>query len=191
MPSVHVDISRAINQFKIDSQELLKSVMRRALTRSCVRIRDYARKNHPKWDNRTGALEKAITYRFIRKWTEAEVYVNQDRLNEELDKRANWIDPDTKFTYQEVKYKVFKRNDVIGPYYYNYHVWLIEGAQARALPPGKTYRFIGKDRKLHFVRHPAKIKAIKGDDFLTRARNRININNIVKEVLSEYGIKSS
>lgn len=191
--AVHVDISRALNQFKLNSQEVLESIQRKVLTRSCVRIRNYARSHHRRWDNRTGALEKAITYRFIRKWKEAEVYINQDRLNEELDKGANWIDPGIRFSKEEIEKKKFPRNSVFGPNYSFYPKWLIEGTQDHALPAGKTYRFIDKHGKLRFIRSNkgVMIKGIKGDDFLANARNRINIKDIIREVLSEYGLKST
>ena len=48
-----------------------------------------------------------------------------------------------------------------------------------------------KDGKIRFVRKPNKVRGITGDDFLANARNRINVKDIVREVLSEYGIKST
>lgn len=184
--SVHVDISKALNKFKMNSQEVLESIKRKVLTRSCVRIRDYARKHHPRWENRTGALERAITFRFIRKWEEAEVYISESKLYDELEKRAKILD----------SYKKYKQGEDVGRNaifldYRFYPADLIEGTRAHSSKIAKALRFVDREGHIRFVRKPNKVRGITGDDFLANARNRISVKDIVREVLSEYGIKST
>lgn len=185
MPSVHVDLTKALSIMNKNAQELLEPLLRKVLTRACVRIRNEARENHPKWDSRTGALEKAITYRFIKKWTEAEVYISEKTLYDTLDENANILDSTTK--YKEGQY--VGRKSIFLNKYTNYANYLINGTHAHSSVHAKALRFVGKDGRIHFVKKPKRVKGIRGDDWLARARDMVKIDMIIEEVLRENGFK--
>ena len=159
MSSVKLNISQLLKNINL-SQDALDTITEKCLRRSCDKIVASARKDHPSWKSKTGALERAIMYQVHKKRHSAYVFIRKSKLTKSSDG-------------QLVPYHEFLR---FGTGLYGKHHSYIYPRKAKALvwyEGGK--KIIAK-----------RTRGIKGDDWLTRARESVDINKIFREVLKEY-----
>ena len=159
MSSVKLNISQLLKNINL-SQDALDTITEKCLRRSCDKIVASARKDHPSWKSKTGALERAIMYQVHKKRHSAYVFIRKSKLTKSSDG-------------QLVPYHEFLR---FGTGLYGKHHSYIYPRKAKALVWYEGGRkIIAKGTR-----------GIKGDDWLTRARESVDINKIFREVLKEY-----
>ena len=159
MSSVKINISQLLKNINL-SQDALDTITEKCLRLSCDKIVASARKDHPSWENKTGALERAIMYQVHKKRHSAYVFIRKSKLTKSSDG-------------QLVPYHEFLR---FGTGLYGKHHSYIYPRKAKALVWYEGNRKIIAKRT----------RGIKGDDWLTRARESVDINKIFREVLKEY-----
>lgn len=159
MSSVKLNISQLLKDINL-SQDALDTVTEKCLRRSCEKIVAMAKTDHPSWENKTESLERAIMYQVHKKRHSAYVFIRKSKLAKSSDDKL-------------VPYHEYLR---FGTGLYGKHHSYIYPRKAKALVwhEGKRKIFAKKTR------------GIKGDDWLTRARESIDINKIFREVLKEY-----
>lgn len=159
MSSVRLDINQLLKNTNF-SQEALGTITEKCLKRSCEKIVAKAKSNHHSWKSKTGALERAIMYQIHRKKHTAYVFVRASKLSENS---AGNIVP--------------------------YHEYLrfgtgLYGKHHSYIYPRKSKALVWKDGNDTIVAR--RTRGIKGDDWITRARESVNIGKIFREVLAEY-----
>lgn len=184
-PHLNLRMSQWLNKLDIE-KEKLEPLLHEALAISCERIKENLRNNHPKWDNRTYGLYKAINAMFIGKLN-AKVYIDEGILNYYSTKGPDVLDPSKKYKAGQ---NVGKNKRFPNEPFRNYANYLIEGTQAHSSKYAKALRYVDKYGYIKFVRRPRKVAGIDGDStWLARARRRVNYRKIIGEVLDRHGIK--
>lgn len=159
MSSVKLNISQLLKDINL-SQDALDTITEKCLRRSCEKIVARARIDHPSWESKTGALERAIMYQIHKKRHSAYVFIRTSKLAKSSDGKL-------------VPYHEFLR---FGTGLYGKHHSYIYPRKAKVLVWHEGGRKI-----------IAKMtRGIKGDDWLTRARESVDINKVFREVLKEY-----
>lgn len=159
MSSVKIDISQLLKDINL-SQDALDTITEKCLRRSCDKIVARAKTDHPSWENKTEALEKAILYQVHKKRRSAYVFIRTSKLAKDSDGKI-------------VPYDEYLR---FGTGLYGKHHSYIYPRKAKALAWHEGKKTIIAKRT----------RGIKGDDWLTRARESVDINKIFREVLKEY-----
>ena len=159
MSSVQLNISQLLKDINL-SQDALDTITEKCLRRSCEKIVARAKTDHPSWENKTESLERAIMYQVHKKRHSAYVFIRKSKLAKSSDDKL-------------VPYHEYLR---FGTGLYGKHHSYIYPRKAKALAwhEGES-KIIAK-----------RTRGIKGDDWLTRARESIDINKIFREVLKEY-----
>lgn len=159
MSSVKLNISQLLKDINL-SQDALDTITEKCLRRSCEKIVARARTDHPSWESKTGALERAIMYQVHKKRHSAYVFIRTSKLANSSDGKL-------------VPYHEFLR---FGTGLYGKHHSYIYPRKAKVLVWHEGGRKIIAKRT----------RGIKGDDWLTRARESVDINKVFREVLKEY-----
>lgn len=161
MSSLKLDINQLLKDTNL-TQEALDTIVEKCLRKSCEEIVARAKSDHPSWKSRNGGagLEKAIMSQVHKRKRTAYVYVRQSELTKN------------------------SKGDKVP-----YHEYLrfgtgLYGKHSSYIYPRNSKRMVWEDNGRKIV--AKKTRGIKGDDWLTRARESVDINKIFREVLAEY-----